>query len=155
MPQALVCLGEDADESLDRERLQYYWRWDALRQYSSMNLGTSFAAPSKDAGCRTWPRSPQSHWESQQQPPVLCLLWENGSGLAPHWGSGQSLQKLELECGPSGTPLSVPEGDGERWRGGRLDAMTVGGRPAQWKAICPSARTLWDFPAGGFSCPIK
>lgn len=114
----------------------------------AMSLGTSFAAPSKDAGCRTWPRSPQSHWESPQQPSVLCLLWENGSGLAPHWGSGQSLQKLELECGPSGTPLSVPEGDGERWRDGRLDAVTVGGRPAQWKAICPSAHL--PGPCGTF-----
>lgn len=35
VPQTLVCLGENVDERLGRERFQYYWHWDALRQYSS------------------------------------------------------------------------------------------------------------------------
>lgn len=117
VPQTLVCFGENADERLGRERLQYYWCWDTLRQYSSVSLGTGLAPL---AGCGVHgPAHPRATGSPPNNLQCFGLLWEDGSGLAPHWGYGQSLQTLELEWGASGTPR-CQKGDGERWRGGRL-----------------------------------
>lgn len=155
MPQALVCLGEDADESLDRERLQYYWRWDALRQYSSMSLGTSFAAPSKDAGCRTWPRSPQSPWESPQQPSVL--LPPVGEWVRPC----PSLGIWSITAETRAWVWSIGESTLRARRGWReMEGWKVGCRDCRREACAveshlPICRDPVGLPCRGFLLPYK